>query len=241
MNSPGRLGESNRHLQAFGNLVGGTTTLAQEVRTAASSLQKVSEEVSDNLTKLVGPVKDLANQQQDLLDAANQSVSHLREAASKLSDLDEQQHQWVDQFLATIGELDISIGRIDSVVSTIGDVNSQQKQFLAELENERQEQAKLYKSITDATISVKEALDDMHEGAVAMRSMAVDMNDTLRLQKSMTNAGSMDISAIVDGYTRAAQTIENSGRELSDSATIMYNAGLALKNAIADLKAALKP
>jgi hypothetical protein len=236
-----QLGESNRHLQALGHLVGSTNQLAQEIRTAADSLRDASEEVSQNLNLLVGPVKDLANQQQGLLDAANQSVSYLREAARKLSDLDAQQKQLVDQFLDTIGEFDIAIGTIDTVVSTIGDVNSQQKQFLAELEQERQEQAKLSKSITDATIGVKEALDDMHDGAVAIRSVVVDMNDTLRLQKSMTNAGSMDISAIVNGFTSAAQTIEKSGQELSDSATIMYNAGLALKNAIADLKAALKP
>lgn len=232
--------ESKKHIQSLGNLVGGTNQLAREINAAAGALQTATNDVGNSMKQLIGPVQDFATQQKGLLDAANQSVTHMADAANKLTELDRKQQQWMTQILDTMDALDVFTGRMDTIVGNIGDVNKQQKQFLADLDKERQEQTKLANRMAEANIGVKEALDHMHEGAIAMRSMAVDMNDTLRLQAAMTNPGQMDVATIVNGYIQAAQVIEKSGRELGDSATMVYNAGLALRNAIADLKAAIK-
>lgn len=232
--------ESNQHIKSLGNLVGGTNQLAIEINAAAGALKMATNDVGDNLKKLVGPVQDFATQQKGLLDAANLSVTHLADAATKLTELDRKQQQWMTQILDTMDALDVFTGRMDSIVTSIGDVNKQQKQFLVDLDKERLEQAKLANLLVEANKGVKEALNELHAGAVNVHSIAVDMNTAIRLQAAMTNPGQMDVAAIVNGYTQAAQVIEKSGRELSDSATMVYNAGLALRNAIADLKAAIK-
>ena len=134
----GQLQESNKHLITLGQFVGGVNNLSIEMKTAADTLQKANSELSHNLNLLVGPVTSLSKQQQVLLVAANQSVAHLEDAIRKLSDLDTQQKKWVGQFLDTIETLDISMGRMESIVSNIGDFNKHQKISFSQLEREQE-------------------------------------------------------------------------------------------------------
>src|SRR6266849_1357448 len=134
----GQLQESNKHLITLGQFVGGVNKLSIEMKTAADTLQKANSELSHNLNLLVGPVTSLSKQQQGLLVAANQSVAHLEDAIRKLSDLDTQQKKWVGQFLDTIETLDISMGRMESIVSNIGDFNKHQKISFSQLEREQE-------------------------------------------------------------------------------------------------------
>ncbi len=134
----GQLQESNKHLITLGQFVGGVNNLSIEMKTAADTLQKANSELSHNLNLLVGPMTSLSKQQQVLLVAANQSVAHLEDAIRKLSDLDTQQKKWVGQFLDTIETLDISMGRMESIVSNIGDFNKHQKISFSQLEREQE-------------------------------------------------------------------------------------------------------
>ena len=134
----GQLQESNKHLITLGQFVGGVNNLSIEMKTAADTLQKANSELSHNLNLLVGPMTSLSKQQQGLLVAANQSVAHLEDAIRKLSDLDTQQKKWVGQFLDTIETLDISMGRMESIVSNIGDFNKHQKISFSQLEREQE-------------------------------------------------------------------------------------------------------
>lgn len=236
-----QLAESNKHLDTLGSLVGGVNQLATDIKGAATILQSTNGELRQSLNALNGPVTQLAKQQQTLLQAAQQSVGNLGDIVKKLGELDAQQKKWANQFIDTMEAMDVSIGKIDGLVSGIGDSNKQQKAFLEILEKERIEQSKLTQRMTDAAASIKSVLDGLDAGAINMRSMAFDVRKVLELQAGITNANQMDVTGIVNGYTRAARMIEKSGSDLSDAAVGIFKAARELQNAIDDLKTKIAP
>jgi archaellum component FlaC len=231
-----QLQTSNTHLTALGNILGNFGQLSTEMKTAASSLQRANSELSQSMNNLLGPVKDLSQQQDGLLQAVTKSVADLDGIVTGLNALDRQQKQWITQFMDTIEVLEVSIGKIDNIVSGLSDSNKQQKSFLAELAQEREQQLKLTESMTEAAAAIKNVLTGLDDGATNLRSMAADVKRVLQLQAAVTNANQMDVTNIVNGYTGAARSIEKSGQILDAAGTVMYEAATSLQQVIQEME-----
>jgi hypothetical protein len=87
--------------------------------------------------------------------------------------------------------------------------------------------------MSDATVSVREALTSIDTGGKSLRSMAHDMNDLLDLQRSG------DASAYMQSYAIAAQMIEKSANSLNASAIAIYNASQKLTDVVYELEGRL--
>jgi methyl-accepting chemotaxis protein len=228
--------EVDRHLNTLGQLMSSTGSIAQEINTAAGSIQQTNQEVKQNLSLLSTSVRELVQQQQTLLNTTHQSVEHLDEIATNLQKFNTQQRQWVDQFSETFDTLNIAIDKIDRMVAGMNDISKQQKTFLAGLEKEREAQGKLAERLENIAATHKEALDAIGSGAISLRQIVTTMNETLRLQASMSDTNVMDVKNIVQSYTKAAKAIEQSGQNLGESAIAIFNAGDALKSVVDTFK-----
>jgi len=108
--------------------------------------------------------------------------------------------------------------------------------FLQHLQDEHDKQGQLAVLLSDATAGVKNALSEMNTGAISLRSMAVSMNDMLRLQAAMVDnpgmAAVVDLSNITQSYENAAHIMEGSGNTLKASAIAIQRASQQLRDVL---------
>lgn len=229
--------ESDKQLKVMSALAGNVSKISVEIRSAADALENVNKELSSNLSSLIGPVKDLSKQQEALLNAANNAVSHLEEAANKFGEMDDKQEKWSKKFLDTLGTFDISINKIEGIITSIGDYNKEQQVFLTELQQRGDNLSEAIKGLNDATWAVESALDAFDQGSDNIRSIAVDLSDIQRFTSALSDNN--NIRQIVDDYGQAARVIERSANTLSDAADGMYQVSKDLKDATSKLKTRL--
>ncbi len=232
-----QLQESDKQLKVMSALAGNVSKISTEIRTAADALENVNKELSGNLNSLISPVKDLSKQQQALLNAANDAVTHLEETAKKFGAIDDKQEKWGKKFLDTLGTFDISINKIESIIMSIGDYNKEQQTFLTELQQQGNNLSGAIQGLNDATWAIEKGLDAFDQGSDNIRSIAVDLSDIQRFTSALSDNN--NIRQIVDDYGQAARVIEQSASAVSDAAAGMDQVTRDLKDVTSKLKTRL--
>jgi hypothetical protein len=143
------------------------------------------------------------------------------------------QDRWSAELSDVLDNLHVAVEKGVQLATTVGNLNAQQGAFLQSLEKERNAQRDLATLMSDATVSVREALTNIDTAGKSLRSMAHDMNDLLDLQRSS------DTSALMQSYAIAAQMIEKSANSLNGSAIAIYNASQKLTDVTYELEGRL--
>ncbi len=225
-----QLNAGNAYLQKLNTFASDLDVLAKEMHTSAQTLRNTNNDLVASVNGLVGPAKELSEQQRRLADSVKESVALLQGSAKMLVDLSRKQDAWSSDLSDVLDTLNIAVEKAVQLASSTGNFTNQQSSFLQQLGKERDAQRELALLMSDATISVKEALASIGEGGRSLRSMAHDMKDIADLQRSSDN------SSIVQTYAHAAQVIEKSGNSLNASAIAIYDAGQKLSDMIDELQ-----
>jgi hypothetical protein len=239
--------EMNRQVQAgskylieMNALTTGVAQLASQIQSSSSSLQSASATLANGVQRLIMPAEKLTQQQQNLLDAVQQSVALLQGTSTSISDLVTRQQKMAAELTDVLDTLALSVEKFDTLGTEQANLVNQHATFLQHLQDEHDKQTQLAILMSDATIGVKNALSEMNHGAISLRSMAVDMNDLVRLQAAVSSnpaaSAAMDISAILQSYTSAAQTMEVSGNSLKASAFALQRASQQLRDVLDTLQ-----
>lgn len=245
-NMNAQLQSGDRYLQQLAGAAAGVNRLAQDIGNSARHLEDVNQKLRESLDKLLKPATDLANQQKDLLDAVNQSMTDLQDNArllqansSTLEDIAKEQGSWASDFTDALDTLSRATNKVEDLMSKFGGLIGQQSEFLDRLGDERQAQTTLADNMTQATLGMQDALQNVHAVSGDLRRIAVDTNDLVRLYASLPATQRTDMANIVNGYITAAQVISKGGSDLSDAATSIFTVVQELERVIAELESRL--
>ncbi|HZU01004.1 MAG TPA: hypothetical protein VFA10_15150 [Ktedonobacteraceae bacterium] len=248
-----QLKAGENYLRELGGLTSGVVQVSTEVRAAASELKTTNTALSDSIKTLIKPAEALAQQQEKLLQTVQQSAGLLQGTSATVRDIVARQQNMSKELVDVLDNLKLAVEGFDKAVRDQGSLVGQHATFLQHLQNEHDKQAQLAVLLSDTTAAAKHTLDEMNNGAIYIRSIAVDMHDLLNLQASLSTnpatAPAVDLLAVMNKYAAAAekmevsgktltvsaQTIDSSGRVLAASATQMQKASQQLKDVLDNL------
>ena len=231
-----QLQEGGDYLLKLGTLTSGVVQLSNDIQSAAVALKTTNATLTDSVTNLIKPVKELASQQNNLLNAVQQSVSSLQGISDAFSNLATQQQRMGHDVESAVDDMKLAVEAFTKLAGEQNKLSGQYSTFLQHLQFEHDKQAQLATLMSDATVGLKQALSEMQNGAISLRSIAVDMNDLVRLQASLRStpgvAPMMDLSGIINSYSNAAVAMENSGNSLTTSAIALQRASQQLRDVL---------
>jgi hypothetical protein len=231
-----QLQQGSNYLNQLGGTAASVGQLTKDMKDAALLLKDANSELTHGIEGLVGPATDLSKQQQQLLGAVNQSLGLLQENARTMNALGDEQKNWGKELVEALDTLKIETQKSADMIAQFAQFTTQQDQFLSQLEDERGAQSKLAERMNFATQGMEEALRMIHGSTDALRQIAVDTNDLLRLYASLPRSMHKDMHEILNGYAGAAQQIEKGGRDLSESAISIVTASQYLEKVLTDLE-----
>ncbi|HEV2659759.1 MAG TPA: hypothetical protein VGU68_04120, partial [Ktedonobacteraceae bacterium] len=224
------------YLTELGSLTSGIVKTASQIHGAANALQNTNTALNTSINNLVAPADTIARQQTLLLDAVQKSVGHLQGNAKNIGELVTRQQKMATDLSDTLDTLTLAVEKFAALGKEQSTLVQQQGSFLQSLRDEHDKQGQLAVLLSDATIGVKNALSEMNTGAISLRSMAVSMNDMMRLQAAMVDnpgmAAVVDLSNITQHYEKAAYTMESSGNTLKASAIAIQRASQQLRDVL---------
>ncbi len=224
------------YLTELGSLTSGVVKTASEIQDAAQALKTTNTSLSNSIDNLITPADTIAKQQALLLDAVQRSVGLLQGNAKNIGDLVTRQQKMAAELADTLDTLTLAVEKFAALGTEQSDLVQQHGTFLQSLRDEHDKQGQLAVLLSDATIGVKNALSEMNTGAISLRSMAVSMNDMMRLQAAMVDnpgmAAVVDLSNITQSCENAAHTMENSGNTLKASAIAILRASQQLRDVL---------
>jgi hypothetical protein len=227
-----QLKAGENYLRELGSLTSGVVQVSTEVRAAAGELKTTNTALSDSIKTLIKPAEALAQQQEKLLQTVQQSAGLLQGTSATVRDIVARQQNMSKELVDVLDHLKLAVEGFDKAVRDQGSLVGQHATFLQDLQNDHDKQAQLAVLLSDTTAAAKHALDEMNNGAVYIRSIAVDMHDLLNLQASLSTnpatAPAVDLLAVINKYAIAAQTMENSGKTLTASAQTIEGSGKTL-------------
>ena len=219
------------------NQVGDMHAIIGTFQRAIDQFQRAGESVSDRLSDLVKPIEELTTKQGALLNRVNDSADYLKDSATHLENFRTDQKKWGDQIADTLGQQDDVVGKMDSIANTLSNLGDHLDDFLVKLQEEREAQEQQAEQIAEASRSFSEALDYTRDEAKEIRNVALDMSNVYKELSRLSSSSGMNVSAIVDSFATAAQTIDQSAHNLNETAISILQAAEDLREAINEFKA----
>ncbi len=224
------------YLLQLGSLTNGVVKTASEIQVAANALKTTNTGLINSINNLVTPVDTMSKQQALLLDSVQKSVGLLQTNAKGIGDLVTRQQKMAAELSDTLDTLTLAVEKFAALGTEQGNLVGQHSTFLQHMQDEHDKQGQLAVLQSDATVSLKNALSEMNTGAISLRSMAVSMDEMMRLQAAMVSnpgmATAVDLSHITQHYENAAQIMESSGNTLKTSAIAIQRASQQLRDVL---------
>jgi hypothetical protein len=207
---------SNQLLTHLEDLLNGSGQLAKELRAAAGGLEQAGHSLNTGLGQFGASLDRLMQQQGAIMQQIADSNQRLKESAASL----QQMQQSLSNLPDAIEMFNSATNNLDGLLTRLEEMARSMRTFLDELGRERVEQAKLVSRLDDALLSLEEALSAIGKGAIAIRSIAVDMQDILRMQAGSANGAT------------AGQGLDESLRSLNQNVLALQAVTAQLLNAV---------
>ena len=178
-----------------------------------------------------------------MLDAVQKSVGLMQGSATSLNSVAAKQQTMSDDLKATLDNLSLATERFTTLGTQQGDLVRQHASFLQQIQAEHKKQGDLAVLLSDATVSAKNALSEMQNGSINLRSIAVSMHEMMNMQASMSSGSpgmppnpnipvAVYLARVTESYEKAAQAMERSGNLLGGSANDIQQASQQLRNVL---------
>ncbi|BCL82163.1 hypothetical protein ccbrp13_46280 [Ktedonobacteria bacterium brp13] len=126
----------NTYLKELGKMTGGIVQTAEQIQQASTTLKETNSELTFNIKNLVGPVVDLAQQQEVLITATSQALENLQSVAKTLQAHGLQQERWGTDLRNILDSLDLAVERSTDVILKVGDFTTRQEELLQQLQKQ---------------------------------------------------------------------------------------------------------
>ena len=231
------------YLVQLGSLTSGVVKTASEMQATATTLQSSNVALINSVNNLVRPAQEMSKQQAQLLDSVQKSAGLLQGNATSITTLVSKQQTMADDLAKTLDTLTVATETFASLGQKEGDLVNQHGSFLQQIQLEHRKQGDLAVLLSDATVSAKNALNEMNNGSINLRSIAVSMHELMNMQASMASGSpgmplnsnmpvAVYLARVTENYEKAAQAMERSGNLLSGSANDIQQASQQLRNVL---------
>lgn len=233
------------YLVQLGSLTSGVVKTANEMQGTAATLQSSNVSLINSVNNLVKPAQDLSKQQAQLLDAVQKSTGLLQGNATSLNDLATKQQAMSEDLAKTLDTLTLATEQFAALGHEQSDLVKQNASFLQQIQTEHKKQGDLASLLSDATVSAKNALSEMNNGSINLRSIAVSMHEMMNMQASMASSSTAPnttmpiavyLARVTESYEKAAQSMERSGNALNGSAIAIQRASQQLHTVLDSLQ-----
>jgi len=126
----------NTYLKELGKMTGGIVQTAEQIQQASTTLKETNSELTFTIKNLVGPVVDLAQQQEVLITATSQALEKLQSVAKTLQAHGLQQERWGTDLRNILDSLDLAVERSTDVILKVGDFTTRQEELLQQLQKQ---------------------------------------------------------------------------------------------------------
>lgn len=126
----------NTYLKELGKMTGGIVQTAEQIQQASTTLKETNSELTFNIKNLVGPVVDLAQQQEVLITATSQALENLQSVANTLQSHGLQQERWGTDLRNILDSLDLAVERSTDIILKVGDFTTRQEELLQQLQKQ---------------------------------------------------------------------------------------------------------
>lgn len=126
----------NTYLKELGKMTGGIVQTAEQIQQASTTLKETNSELTFTIKNLVGPVVDLAQQQEVLITATSQALENLQSVAKTLQAHGLQQERWGTDLRNILDSLDLAVERSTDVILKVGDFTTRQEELLQQLQKQ---------------------------------------------------------------------------------------------------------
>jgi ABC-type transporter Mla subunit MlaD len=206
-----------KQLEHLADLLDGSGRLASELQGIARTLQEASEAVVQGLQAISEPVQRLEKRHERLLEEIVDANDRLEKVSTSLTPL----AQGWQRLMNSIDTLDLAVGQLASLATSLESTAQTWRGFLNGLSQERQAQEQMALRLGEALASLQDAIGALGLGAIYLRSIAVDMQDTLRLQAAAIQDGRLPVPGAPGSLSEAVQTLRQGGDELRQAATLI--------------------
>ena len=138
-----QLQEGGDYLLKLGTLTSGVVQLSNDIQSAAVALKTTNATLTDSVTNLIKPVKELASQQNNLLNAVQQSVSSLQGISDAFSNLATQQQRMGHDVESAVDDMKLAVEAFTKLAGEQNKLSGQYSTFLQHLQFEHDKQAQL--------------------------------------------------------------------------------------------------
>nr|BBH93140.1 hypothetical protein KTA_13390 [Thermogemmatispora argillosa] len=213
-------------LEHLADLLDGSGRLASELQGAARTLQEATLTIAQGLQGIAGPVQSLEKRHVRLLEEFVDANDRLQKVSTSLEPL----AQGWQRLMNSIDALDLAVGQLASLATSLESTAQAWQGFLSALSQERQAQEMLALRLGEALTNLHDAIGALGQGAIYLRSIAVDMQDTLRLQAAAVQDGRLPAPGSPGSLSEAVQTLREGGNELRQAATLIADLARMLGN-----------
>lgn len=233
------------YLVQLGSLTSGVVKTANEMQATAATLQSSNVSLINSINNLVRPAQDLSKQQAQLVDTVQKSAGLLQGNATSINNLVTKQQTMSEDLAKTLDTLVVATETFATLGQKQGDLVNQQSGFLQQIQTEHKKQGDLAVLLSEATVGAKNALSEMQNGSINLRSIAVSMHEMMNMQASMSSGGTppnstlpvaVYLARVTESYERAAQAMERSGSTLNGSAIAIQKASQQLRDVLDSLQ-----
>ncbi|RAQ97662.1 coiled-coil domain-containing protein [Thermogemmatispora tikiterensis] len=214
-----------KQLEHLAKLLDGSGRLADELLQAARTLWEASEAIADGLQKISEPVQRLDKHHARLLEEFVDANDRLEKVSNSLTPL---ARDW-QRLMNSIDTLDLAVGQLASLATTLENTAQTWRGFLNTLSQERQAQEQMALRLGEALTNLQDAIGALGQGAIYLRSIAVDMQDTLRLQAAAVQDGRLPAPGAPGSLSEAVQTLRQGAGELQQAATLISEVARAFR------------
>ncbi len=127
-----QLNAGNAYLQKLNTFASDLDVLAKEMHTSAQTLRNTNNDLVASVNGLVGPAKELSEQQRRLADSVKESVALLQGSAKMLVDLSRKQDAWSSDLSDVLDTLNIAVEKAVQLASSTGNFTHQREGSISE-------------------------------------------------------------------------------------------------------------
>jgi|GEM_PF-2097624 hypothetical protein len=201
---------------------------ADEIRHVTDRTQRTMQELVDHLQQLEQPVLQVATEQQRLLTNIDETLKLQREAVSDLKDIARDQKTWGDDLLDAIDRFELSTRGIDQLSIKIGEFVARMETLITQLNNEHRTLTNVSQITVNAATNLEEALREIHNAAISMRSMAIDFKEMLDLQRESPDLLRTGLQAVIGNVAQGSNQLMNAAQAINHAGQTLYYAASKL-------------
>lgn len=197
--------------------------ILQNLLNGAPYLQQSIDNLRQTLLNLDGPVQQIVNDQQQMLNTVGQLLHEQQTANQEVQQLVNNQRAWGQLIERAINELVRTTQGLNTMPAAINQWTGQLSTLINELSVEHQAQTIVTQQIAEAAAKLQVAFEQAQEAANNLGAMSTHFYDIMNMMKAFPDTVRSSLGQVTRDYNDAAARVAQGGYQLNNAASMLLN------------------